>query len=162
MSKVCSKCNSEIDDNAKACPICGAPQIEEQLNKKKHNKYAIAGFLLSLPIYIIETSFIILGLIVGFSNIDTSSDLTNFILILAPIGFFLGLFFALPFSIAGIVSAKNYERGYKGLAIAGIALSILLWVYVLGSRFINGISNTSSCGDCQVNKTINIPANNNE
>lgn len=103
----CSKCGSEIDDDATFCPYCGTstgaailpeyyvPPVETggYSSAKQTNGCAIAGFLLAFTV--------------------------------PYIGFIL--------SIIGIVKSKRECRGSgRGLAITGLIISLILMIVVCG------------------------------
>ena len=125
----CKNCGKEIDDNAAVCPNCGVPTpnmaaqqpaapapapVEE---KKKTNVFAIVGFVLSL----------VAGI---FSFIN---DYVYWIAVVA----------AFVLSILGIVWANKKNANLKGLAIAGLVLSILalfFWVLLIILVIVLGIA----------------------
>jgi uncharacterized membrane protein YvbJ len=92
----CTSCGKEINDQAIACPECGAPtknfneQSVEKVAKaeKKFNGLSIAGFVCA----------------------------------------FIFPFLGLLFSIIGLVIACKKQEAGKGLAIAGIVISVAFLV----------------------------------
>ena len=83
----CRKCGREIDDNAYACPNCGALTHEENAEQGSNTK-ALVGFIFAFFIPLV-------GLIV---------------------------------SILGLRDAPKFNGDRKGLATAGIVISVVMMV----------------------------------
>lgn len=104
----CTKCGSELNDDAVICPHCGVATANMQkLNQPQqtvqngNNLFAIFGFTLSV-------ASIVCLMIDGFL-------------------FMLTLIIALVLSVIGLVKSKSSNNG-KGLSIAGIVISSVLIV----------------------------------
>ena len=102
MAKFCTSCGTELVDNSKFCPNCGATTEEEKIvttseektvTNNPTNGVGIAGFVVSL-----------VSLILCCGSLSVIS---------------------LILSIVGVVSAKNYNGNGKGLSISGIIISII-------------------------------------
>ncbi len=106
----CKKCGANIPDNSAVCPYCGditAMSAQHQTIVVQNdvsadkNGMAIAGFVLGL---------------IGFLSFGTS---------------FIFEILGLIFSIVGICKAKGANDNGKGLAIAGLILSVASFVMAI-------------------------------
>lgn len=96
----CKNCGQQVDDNAEFCPNCGAKVKEAPAE--------------NVPTYTNQ-------------NQPTQTNKTNGFAIAGFILAFFGGILGLIFSIIGLVKARN-EGSPKGLAIAGIIISIIAFI----------------------------------
>ncbi len=95
----CPKCGKSIDDDSIYCSHCGSavgrPQAPASMERRETNVYAILGLVFSL-----------IGVMVPIVTI-----------VLSILGY--------AFSVAGLHVAKRLGGEGRGLAIAGIAVSVV-------------------------------------
>lgn len=120
MSKYCTNCGNELEEDVKFCSKCGANSDEEVVvqnnqetntttQKEKYNGQAIASFVLSL------VGLFVFGLICGILSLTLGITALNHI------------------------KALKNEKG-KGLAIAGIVIGSLDCIMILFGTIVNIIS----------------------
>ena len=138
----CSKCSAELEDNAKFCPQCGAPvgddyvqheqsqaqyQSQQQGQSQGQSQGQPQGYAQSQPqgnttyVYQRTNGFAIAGFVLSF-----------FVAILGII-----------FSAIALKQINDRGEGGKGLAIAGLVLSIV-WICVALVLLLAGACTLSS------------------
>ena len=108
----CSKCSAELEDNAKFCPQCGAPVGDDYVQHEQaqtQNQSQSQGQPQGNTAYVYQRTngFAIAGFVLSF---------------FVPI---LGIIF----SAIALKQISDRGEGGKGLAIAGLVLSIV-WICV--------------------------------
>ncbi len=131
----CAKCSAELEDNAKFCPQCGAPvgddyvQHEQQAQTQNQSQpqWQSQGYAQGQPqgnttyVYQRTNGFAIAGFVLSF-----------FVAILGII-----------FSAIALKQISDRGEGGKGLAIAGLVLSIV-WICVALVLLMAGACTVSS------------------
>lgn len=132
----CSNCGREFEGNF--CPRCGHPARQPQQQgenipaqaapadapvpetKRKTNRLAIAGFVLALLVFLLTFMF---NFMAGATDLVFFVYAGNVIInLLQPL--------SLIFNTAGLCRSKALKNG-KGLATAGLVISILYILYVI-------------------------------
>ena len=103
----CKNCGQQVEDNVESCPNCGA-KVKEDTFAQNTQTYTNQNQPMQQPVQKGTNGFAIAGFILSF------------------FGGLLGLIF----SIIGLVKAKK-EGSPKGLAIAGLVISIVWLVFII-------------------------------
>ena len=145
---ICKYCGSNISDEALFCPNCGGPQKDEEKEKKTSYEYQSGGAESASRSYSEKQSTYSSGYeYTNDASSNNSIEIHQKINGMCIAGFVLSLFFSilgLIFSAIGMKQADERGEGGKGLAIAGLVISIVfLSIKLIGTM-------TGGCAACSL------------
>ena len=162
MSKICTFCGSEVEDNAKFCMFCGSPvkEVNDTQEVKDENTEQINQedyFDLGQEPKFDEDIFESNNTNDSFDNQETYNSINNnqnnnqtgFAIASLVLGilslvccctFYVGILFAIASIVFGAITIKNNYNG-KGMAIAGMICSgISLLIYIIIAIFAGAVA----------------------
>lgn len=119
MSKFCTACGAELEDNAVFCDECGAKQIQQPSNNMPANKQ-INGTVVQDESQMRQSGFGIASFIFGIISIITLGS------------FYFPEIIGIAFGIAGLKDkSKKHGMAKAGLIMSIIGTVILILLFVL-------------------------------